>query len=1060
MGEDGTVLDGTIGKCGTGTVLRLLDTEESTGFVPASGTGTCDILESEGECQVPCPVDCSGGTWIDGQSCLRMNSDGSTSTLVDGGRPEDGTCGSGQITRTRNTDTDDFVAAIGRGSCLLETTAPCSRTCANGEVIGECGYSGIKVKDRDIGSTVFGHEGCVKKDGDDKPVKDENGKYVPVEVGETGVERWYEAAVYGDTAKCEDLVQWRTCQGPPPPIDCVGGWLDQDPNTAEIQEWSACKLPEGEVCGATYREKQYHITTPQGTRTVGGLTIPNGKACTATVRVDGQDEIRTMERGGQLTFTEWCGESQRVACCEKSDWVLDEDRGDRGCALDENGQNPTKRYTRRVTGACGPDDNPYDGDEDGNALEKFVACCFESGWSDVPDSCRRDGKSKEVQTVIGDACTNVQKSSANKVRYEKDCCYESGWSDVPNSCRSDGKSKEVQTVVGLGCSDDQMKTANKVRYEKDCCYQSGWSVVPNSCRSDGKEKEVQTVSGEMCSEHDLRFENRVRYEKDCCYKSGWFEPDGATCNSYGKKKEIQIVRGLECSPDELADTERYEKDCCYESGWSDVPNSCRSDGKSKEVQTVVGMGCDANQVKMSNKVRYEKDCCYEGDFEDVGSCNVQGRRKRERQVEGAECNEEDNPSVEWVDCCYEGNDWKDVGACENRGQKQKQTVVGTDEACAGVEDTRWVDCCEPGRWQNSGSCDKTTGVQKQTRTVTGTCIRNTEREINCAVDCEGEYESEPCPTACGLPASELTQTWKTSVTPLNGGQACPSLYATKTCEKTDPCPVDCVGEWIPKSKTETQCGELKCGADGGYLKGKQTKTDTWEEYKITTDAQHGGNACPNKTGDTRNEVSGEWSSLACNTNVEKCDDDNRPECKDKDPYCLYYSRDPYVNPCNARPDRYPGVREWMRDNCPRSCGTDPTCRIGNAGDCYESGGWFRGTCSSNGVEIQKQHVKNCSADKITREVPCGIDCVGAWEDKTSVSTECIDMTCGRGASHSYKRTTTAKWQQYKISQEAVGTGAKCPHKDGEETEKTYTYDPANIYIADVRTRLCMQPACK
>ena len=140
VGEDGTVLDGTVGKCGSGTVTRKLDPEESVGFVPESGTGTCDILEMTGECQVPCPVDCSGGAWIDGQSCLRTNSDGSTATLVDGGKPRDGTCGQGQMTRTRDTNTDDFVEAVGLGSCTLITSTPCSRTCENGEVIGECGY--------------------------------------------------------------------------------------------------------------------------------------------------------------------------------------------------------------------------------------------------------------------------------------------------------------------------------------------------------------------------------------------------------------------------------------------------------------------------------------------------------------------------------------------------------------------------------------------------------------------------------------------------------------------------------------------------------------------------------------------------------------------------------------------------------------------------------------------------------------------------------------------------------------------------------------------------------
>ena len=854
VGEDGTVLDGTVGRCGSGTVTRKLDTEESAGFVPESGTGTCDILETTGECQVPCPVDCSGGAWIDGQSCLRTNSDGSTATLVDGGSPEDGTCGQGQMTRTRDTNTDDFVGAIGLGSCTLETSAPCSRTCANGEVIGECGYNGIKAKDRDIGSAVLGHEGCVKKDASNKPVKDEDGNYVPVEVGGTGLERWYEAAVYGDTAKCEDLVQWKTCQGPPTPIDCVGGWLDQDPNTAGAQEWSACKLPEGEVCGATYREKQYHITTPQGTRTVGGVSISNGEVCSATVTVDGQDESRTMEEGGQLTFTEWCGESKKVACCEKSNWVLDENRGLMGCALDDNGENPTKRYTRTVTGACDPDDDPH-----GNALEKFVECCFEGGWS-VPEGakCNTAGKIKEIQTVIGDACTNNQRDSANKVRYEKDCCYESGWSVVPNSCRADGKLKEVQTVVGLDCDPDQMKLSNKERYEIDCCYESGWSVVPNSCRSDGKMKEVQTVAGsdEVCEDWQKGYDNKVRYEKDCCYKSGWFEPDGAPCNTSGKKLEKQIVKGAECTPDELGDTERYKKDCCYNSGWSVPPGQkcslINGEGKMKEVRTLTGMKCDGGAT-----VQYKKDCCYMGEWEDVGECNVQGKQKREREVVGTGEVCSGVEDTRWIDCCYEGDNWSNEGECVARGQKQTQTVVGTEAACIGVEDTRWIDCCDDSDpWQNEGAC--TDSGQKQTREVKGSTCNDTdnptvqwigccddsdpwqdvgactasgqrqtrevlgdicsddseERHLNCCV--EGSWVNWG---ACDKTTGKQKQ-WRENV-----GNNCGGVSTTRDAD----CKVDCEG-YHTNPTCPTACGTAA-----------STPTKTWV---TTVEAKNGGTACP------------------------------------------------------------------------------------------------------------------------------------------------------------------------------------------------------------------------
>ena len=875
VGEDGTVLDGTVGRCGSGTVTRKLDTtDESAGFVPESGTGTCDILETTGECQVPCPVDCSGGRWINGQSCLRTNSDGSTTALINGGIPGDGTCGHGQMTRTRDTSTDDFVEAVGLGSCTLITSASCSRTCANGEFIDECGYSGIKVKDRDIGSTVFGHEGCVKKDVSDEPVKGDDGKYVPVEVGREGLERWYEAAVYGDTAKCDDLVQWKTCQGPPAPIDCVGGWLDQDMGTDGTQEWSACKLPEGEVCGATYREKQYHITTHQGTRTVGGVAIPNGEVCSATVTVDGKDEERTMVDGGQLTFTEWCGETKRVECCEKTEWKLDKERG---CVLDENGGNPTERWTRKVTGECGPDNAPYDEDEHGNAEEIFIDCCYFSGWS-VPEGteCSTKGKMKEIQTVIGKKCTPDDHSDRNKVRYEKDCCYQSGWSVVEGSCNSDGKEKETQTVAGAGgvcspyqlskankerwdkdccyesgwsvvedscnsdgkeketqtvvgtedvCTDEQLSDDNKERWQKDCCYKSGWSVVEDSCNSNGKEKEVQTVTGNKCTSIDLRDANKVRYEKDCCYKSGWSVVEDS-CNSDGKEKEIQTVTGNKCSSYDLRDANkvRWEKDCCYESGWSTVANSCRSDGKEKEIQTVTGAACTSTQLSNSNKERWDSDCCYESGWSvpDGTTCRSDGKMKEVQTVEGA-CSRAKrlpgNKTRYSKDCCYvDDDDWVNSGSCTNwRGQKQ--TREGTGATCGSdttIDFERWIGCCDRSDYTDSGGC--TNWGQRQTRTVVGNNC-GTDRDTEQYLDCcdEGDWVDDG---TCNIPTGKQKQTR------VNVGNNCSGATTQD---------VDCeyIGEW----RKTGECADGSTDRVSATLKGKQWYSRTATPPHTTSESK-------------------------------------------------------------------------------------------------------------------------------------------------------------------------------------------------------------------------------
>jgi len=83
----------------------------------------------------------------------------------------------------------------------------------------------------------------------------------------------------------------------------------------------------------------------------------------------------------------------------------------------------------------------------------------------------------------------------------------------------------------------------------------------------------------------------------------------------------------------------------------------------------------------------------------------------------------------------------------------------------------------------------------------------------------------------------------------NGGNSCPNSQGdrreTKECN-TQPCPVasvDCVGAW--EEVAGATCSEP---CDGGTIE---------EEYKISTQAQNGGQICQNNQGDTR--------EVACNT---------------------------------------------------------------------------------------------------------------------------------------------------------------------------------------------------
>lgn len=95
---------------------------------------------------------------------------------------------------------------------------------------------------------------------------------------------------------------------------------------------------------------------------------------------------------------------------------------------------------------------------------------------------------------------------------------------------------------------------------------------------------------------------------------------------------------------------------------------------------------------------------------------------------------------------------------------------------------------------------------------------------NCQVSAWGAWSS--CSKTCGIGTQKQTRT--VTQNPESGGQACPGLEQSQSCQ-TQPCPIDCVvsgfGEW----------GACSAECDGG----KQTRSKT-----ITTAPQHGGAACP------------------------------------------------------------------------------------------------------------------------------------------------------------------------------------------------------------------------
>lgn len=212
--------------------------------------------------------------------------------------------------------------------------------------------------------------------------------------------------------------------------------------------------------------------------------------------------------------------------------------------------------------------------------------------------------------------------------------------------------------------------------------------------------------------------------------------------------------------------------------------------------------------------------------------------------------------------------WED-GTCSktcgggNKTQKFKVTKEKiADGNCPDFGKTRNIQCntqpcpvdCEV-KWGDWGSCSTTCGNGTQIRNYSiitppkyggNQCPTQTKRCSDlsgCKIDCVGYHDPwwSGCSARCG--GGTKKKSFNVSVSPKNGGNACPGSK-TASCN-THPCPVPCSGSWGSWS------GWSKCSARGCNSSGTRTRT---RSYTVHRPAQHGG-SCPHSNGaiDTQSE---------------------------------------------------------------------------------------------------------------------------------------------------------------------------------------------------------------
>jgi hypothetical protein len=143
--------------------------------------------------------------------------------------------------------------------------------------------------------------------------------------------------------------------------------------------------------------------------------------------------------------------------------------------------------------------------------------------------------------------------------------------------------------------------------------------------------------------------------------------------------------------------------------------------------------------------------------------------------------------------------------------------------------------CE-GSYGGFSQCSKTCGGGTQTKTYEITtppqyggtpCPTAITQPCNtqpCPIHCEGSYGGfSQCSKTCG--GGTQTKTYEITTPPQYGGTPCPTAM-TEPCN-TQPCPLDCIGNFLITEKCSKECGG-----------GKETI-----KYTITQEAEKGGKPC-------------------------------------------------------------------------------------------------------------------------------------------------------------------------------------------------------------------------
>jgi hypothetical protein len=681
-----------------------------------------------------------------------------------------------------------------------------------------------------------------------------------------------------------------------------------------------------------------------------------------------------------------------------------------------------------------------------------------------------------------DVCNTT--SDGQFVYVPEDCDCATGTRNMTFTYDSTGmsqaKNDSCATIAGAGLDGEQNYEVCQPQYLADCTGSYTWGACSVSCgggvQTGTYVRQLAGKCGRSCDSLGLPADGstttracneQVCTGSDCVFEWVPLEPCNVTCGLGAANSEYVVTSpatgdGVAC---DFANGTQQLQPCNATAGcpcianWTDWSSCNASCGPGSQFRTFIVTqaaapgypACAAANETVEWQSCILQECPVDcvSSWTDWGPCNATcdgGNRSRVFQISvdsaygGAACPPIANETVEWEPCGLDPCPINCTGAWTGWG--------GCNATCGGGNESRVFEVTSPAAY--NGSCEAEDGTLEWQACNTQPC----------PIDCTGDWSDwDTCSAPCG--GGNQSSTYLVSAEAMHGGSSCPEINGTLRWQDCNlqPCPVNCTGAWSGWDACNATCGEGNqsrvfevtspaayngsCEAEDGTLEWQACNTQPcpvdcvgnwtdWEScsvacgggnqsstFLVSVAAMYGGSNCSEVNGTARwqdcnlqpcpVDCTGNWTGwTACNASCAGGNQSRVFYVSQEAAYggtnCSHAHETFEERACNTQPCPVHCAGSWAAwSECNQTCGNGTRTRVYEVSVPVAFSGQ---ACPAANGTIESEA---CNTQ------PCPVNCTGAWS-----SWGACNVTCGGGNSSRVYGITTA----------AVGTGDACPVAEG------------------------------